>query len=175
MKLRCYYEAKRLTRELQEIGFVAEDQVVVGNEVEEPHVQLLRVMALEVNNRKRFRQKKNKLFTRKKRQTCSDLRSAEEPDHADARGRQLSTGHALKVGAHAHLAQVLQTLHLVHLGAHQHGHGLQHASWKRERVKGNPSVTNRRVTAGVLSPQEIPEALNHATKWLRLMISGPDM
>lgn len=51
MKLRCYYEAKRLTRELQEIGFVTEDQVVVGNEVEEPDVQLLRIMALEVNNR----------------------------------------------------------------------------------------------------------------------------
>lgn len=50
MKLRCYYEAKRLTRELQEIGFVAEDQVVVGNEVEEPDVQLLRVVALEENN-----------------------------------------------------------------------------------------------------------------------------
>lgn len=52
MKLHCYYEAKRLTRELQEIGFVAEDQVVVGNEVEEPDVQLLCVMALEVNDRK---------------------------------------------------------------------------------------------------------------------------
>lgn len=63
MKLRRYYEAKRLTRELQEIGFVAEDQVVVGNEVEEPDVQLLCVMALEVNNRKRvLGRKKNKTF-----------------------------------------------------------------------------------------------------------------
>lgn len=64
MKLRRYYEAKRLTRELQEIGFVAEDQVVVGNEVEEPDVQLLRVMALEVNNRKRVlgRTKTNQTF-----------------------------------------------------------------------------------------------------------------
>lgn len=160
MKLRRHYEAKRLTRELQEIGFVAEDQVVVGNEVEEPDVQLLRVMALEVNNRKRvLGRKRTKLFTRKKRQPCSDLRSAEEPDHADARGRQLSTGHALKVGAHAHLAQVLQTLHLVHLGAHQHGHGLQHAGWKRERVKGNPSVTNRRVTAGALESARNPRGI----------------
>lgn len=62
MKLRRYYEAKRLTWELQEIGFVAEDQVVVGNEVEEPDVQLLRVMALEVNSRKR-------VLGRKKTQT----------------------------------------------------------------------------------------------------------
>lgn len=62
MKLRCYYEAKRLTRELQEIGFVAEDQVVVGNEVEEPHVQLLRVMALEVNNRKHVLGRKKQTF-----------------------------------------------------------------------------------------------------------------
>lgn len=63
MKLRCYYEAKRLTRELQEIGFVAEDQVVVGNEVEEPHVQLLRVMALEVNNRKHVLGRKKTNFS----------------------------------------------------------------------------------------------------------------
>lgn len=67
MKLRRYYEAKRLTRELQEIGFVAEDQVVVGNEVEEPDVQLLRVMALEVNKRKRVlgREKQNFSLERK--------------------------------------------------------------------------------------------------------------
>lgn len=52
MKLHRYYEAKQLTRELQEIGFVAEDQVVVGNEVEEPDVELLCVVALEGNERK---------------------------------------------------------------------------------------------------------------------------
>lgn len=63
MKLRRYYEAKRLTRELQEIGFVAEDQVVVGNEVEEPDVQLLRVMALEVSKRKRVLGRKKPNFS----------------------------------------------------------------------------------------------------------------
>lgn len=46
---------KRLTRELQEVGFVAEDQVVVGDKVEEPDVQLLRVVAL----RKKAERKKN--------------------------------------------------------------------------------------------------------------------
>lgn len=52
MKLRRRYKAKRLTRELQEIGFVAEDQVVVGNEVEEPDVELLRIVALQANHRR---------------------------------------------------------------------------------------------------------------------------
>lgn len=36
-----------LTRELQEIGLVGEDQVVVGDKVKEPNVQLLCVVALE--------------------------------------------------------------------------------------------------------------------------------
>lgn len=106
MKLHCYYEAKQLTRELEEIGFVAEDQVVVGNEVEKPDVKLLRVMALEVNDRKHVLGRKKTDFSleKTKRQPWSDLCSAEEPDHADARGRQFSAGHALKVGAHTHLA-----------------------------------------------------------------------
>lgn len=88
---------------------MAEDQVVVGNEVEEPDVQLLCVMALQVNDRKHVsggekQQTNYALKVEKRGKTWSNLRSAEEPDHADARGRQLSTGHALKVGAHAHLA-----------------------------------------------------------------------
>lgn len=37
-----------LTWELQEVRFVAEDQVVVGDEVEEPHIQLLCVVALTI-------------------------------------------------------------------------------------------------------------------------------
>lgn len=61
---------------------------------------------------------------------CTDLCSAQQADHTDACGRQLATGHALKVGAHAHFAQVLEAFHLVHLGADQHGHGLQHAGCK---------------------------------------------
>lgn len=132
---------------------MAEDQVVVGNEVEEPDVQLLRIVALEVNGVKKEivsgekKQTTLVLERKKKRQPWSDLCSAEQPDHADARGRQLSAGHALKVGAHAHLAQVLQTLHLVHLGAHQHGHGLQHAGWKGESARGNRSTTPCHITS----------------------------
>lgn len=67
-----------------------------------------------------------------RRSTGADLCSAKQADHADARGCQLPTGHALEVGAHAHFAQVLEALHLVHLGADQHGHGLQHAGWKHK-------------------------------------------
>lgn len=66
---------------------------------------------------------------------CTDLGSAEKPDHADTRRRQLSTGHALKVSAHADLAQVLQTFHLVHLCTHQHGHGLQHTGWTHKHTQ----------------------------------------
>lgn len=62
----------------------------------------------------------------------ADLCPAKQADHADARGCQLPTGHALKVGAHAHLTQVLEALHLVHLSTHQHGHGLQHAGWTQQ-------------------------------------------
>lgn len=38
-----------LTRELQEVGFMTEDQVVVGNEVEEPNIQLLCIVALRTD------------------------------------------------------------------------------------------------------------------------------
>lgn len=42
-----------LTWELQEIRFVAEDQVVVGNKVEEPNIQLLCIVALRIHSNKR--------------------------------------------------------------------------------------------------------------------------
>lgn len=38
-----------LTRKLQEVRFMTEDQVVVGNEVEEPDIQLFCIVALRIN------------------------------------------------------------------------------------------------------------------------------
>lgn len=35
-----------LTWKLQEVGFVAEDQVIIGNEVEEPDIQLVSIVTL---------------------------------------------------------------------------------------------------------------------------------
>lgn len=110
---------------------MAEDQVVVGDKVEEPDVQLLCIVALK-NNPPHQNINKNEpdLRVSGRIRDRADLCSAQEANHADARGRQLSAGHALKVGAHTHFTQVLEAFHLVHLSADQHGHGLQHASWK---------------------------------------------
>lgn len=47
LPLAKYSVVYSLTRELQEIGLVGEDQVVVGDKVKEPNVQLLCVVALE--------------------------------------------------------------------------------------------------------------------------------
>lgn len=49
-----------LTWELQEIRFVAEDQVVVGNKVEEPNIQLLCIVALRIDSNKRHVKTDNK-------------------------------------------------------------------------------------------------------------------
>lgn len=109
---------------------MAEDQVVVGDKVEEPDVQLLCIVALRRTDPPKKSKYLKVLNKRWDRRFGADLCSAQQADHADARGRQLSAGHALKVGAHTHFTQVLEAFHLVHLGADQHGHGLQHAGCK---------------------------------------------
>lgn len=133
---------------------MAEDQVVVGNKVEEPNVQLLCIVALRMKRNKDVSGQKTwilpfSLADSRENLTqhaglcskflflalfpfprnCTDLRSAEQSNYTDACRCQLSAGHALKVGAHTHFTQMLQTFHLVHLGADQHSHGLQHTGW----------------------------------------------